>query len=188
MSEVKAIEAIDTALGALDAAERARVLDWAQKKFGEPIIPTVAHHPIPPPAQPAVQGAPAASAPKAKPKVATKKSKTILSMDKSLNLNPPGKTSATQFATDKSPSNVMQKCVVAAYYLREVLEVEKVNAPGVLTFFKNLSWPVPADLKNTLQQAGTAGWLDTSDSEDIKITSSGENLVEHELPGKAKVK
>jgi hypothetical protein len=39
-----------------------------------------------------------------------------------------------------------------------------------------------------LHQAGTSGWLDTSDSEDIKITSSGENLVEHDLPGKAKGK
>jgi hypothetical protein len=187
MSEVKAIETIDTALGALDPAERERVLEWAQKKFGGPFIPTVAHHPVSPSAQP-VAHAPAASAPKAKPKAVTKKSKTILSMDKNLNLNPSGKASAAQFAADKSPTNVKEKCVVAAYYLRDVLEVEKVTAQGVLTFFKHLSWPVPSDLKNTLQQAGTAGWLDTSDSDDIKITSSGENLVEHDLPTKVKAK
>lgn len=119
---------------------------------------------------------------------AAKKPKTILSMDKNLNLNPAGKPSAAQFAAGKSPTNVKEKCVVAAYYLRDVLAVEKVTAQGVLTFFKHLSWPVPADLKNTLQQAGSAGWLDTSDSEDIKITSSGENLVEHDLPTKAKSK
>lgn len=185
MSEVKAIEAIDTALGALDPAERERVLEWAQKKFGGPYIPTVAHHPVP--TQPASHAAPASGTTKTKAK-ATKKAKTILSMDKSLNLNPPGKQPAAQFAAEKSPTNAKQKCVVAAYYLRDVIQVEKVNAAGVLTFFKHLQWPVPADLKNILQQAGTAGWLDTSDSDDIKITSSGENLVEYDLPAKAKTK
>src|SRR5690349_2927498 len=101
MSEVKAIETLDTTLGALDPAERARVLDWAQKKFGGPYIPTVAHHPVPTP--PAGHGAPAPKAPKAK---ASKKSKTMLSPDKNLNLNPAGKVSAAQFAADKSPTNV----------------------------------------------------------------------------------
>lgn len=186
MSEVKAIEAIDTALGALDPAERERVLDWAQKKFGGPIIPTVAHHPVPlPPTAHAASAKPAASAPKAK---GTKKSKTIISMDKSLNLSPPGKVSAVLFATEKSPSNAMHKCVIAVHYLRDVIEMEKVTTQAVFTFFKHLSWPVPADLKNTLQQAGTAGWLDTADGQDIKLTSLGENLVEHDLPAKAKTK
>ena len=68
--------------------------------------------------------------------------------------------------------------------LRDELELANVTLSGVYTFFNSLSWPVPADLKNVLQQAGTEGWLDTADSEDIKITSLGENLVEYELPKK----
>jgi len=107
-------------------------------------------------------------------------------MDKSLNLSPGGKKSAATFAGEKAPQNVLQKAVVAAYYLRDVLEVEAVTAQGVFTFFKTLNWPVPSDMKNTLQQAGTKGWLDTKESEDIKITSMGENLVEHSLPPKPK--
>jgi hypothetical protein len=96
--------------------------------------------------------------------------------------------SAVQFATEKSPTNLMQKCVVAVHYLRDTIEMEKVTTQAVFTFFKHLSWPVPADLKNTLQQAGTAGWLDTANSQDIKLTSLGENLIEHNLPAKAKAK
>jgi hypothetical protein len=124
---------------------------------------------------------PSVTPPKAK---TTKKAKTIISMDKTLNLSPQGKQSAVQFATAKAPSNARHKCVVAAYYLRDVIELEKITAQSVFTFFKSVQWPAPSDMKNTLQQAGSAGWLDTADSEDIKITSLGENLVEHDLPEK----
>jgi len=183
MSEVKAIEAVDNALGALDPEERARVLGWAQLKFGAPAkIGAGAQQQ--PPAQPAPVNPPADST-KSK---APKKPKTIISMDKNLNLSPSGKPSAVQFAAEKSPTNFREKCVVAVYYLRDVIEMEKVTVQAVFTYFKHLQWPVPADLKNTLQQAGTAGWLDTADSEYIKLTSLGENLVEHDLPAKAKTK
>lgn len=107
-------------------------------------------------------------------------------MDKTLNLSPQGKQSAAQFAAAKAPSNVKEKCVVAVYYLRDVVELPNVTAQAVFTFFKSVQWPTPADLKNTLQQAGTDGWLDTANSEDIKLTSLGENLVEHDLPRKPK--
>jgi hypothetical protein len=185
MSEVKAIEAVDNALSDLDPDERTRVLGWAQLKYGTPaqINPAI---PQPAPAQHTPPARSNTQINTAKPK--GKKAKTIISMDKNLNLSPPGKVSAVQFATEKSPTNFMQKCVVAAYYLRDTIEVEKVTAQAVFTFFKYLNWPVPADLKNTLQQAGTVGWLDTANSEDIKLTSLGENLVEHNLPGKVKTK
>jgi len=181
LSEVKAIETLDNALAALGPEERARVLAWAQLKYGAPAQITP---PIPPSAMTApVNANKINNAAKAK----TSK-KTIISMDKNLNLSPAGKPSAEQFAADKSPTNVMQKCVIAVYYLRETIEMQKVTTQAVLTFFKYLSWPVPADLRNTLQQAGSAGWLDTADGENIKLTSSGENLVEHGLPAKAKAK
>jgi hypothetical protein len=178
MSEIKAIEMVDNALVNLSPDERARVLGWAQLKYGTSLQQnSLAHAPVAP-----------MTAPKPPKSKGSKKAKTLISMDKSLNFNPPNATSATVFAAEKAPSNVMQKCVVAAYYLRETLQIQKVTAQAVFSFFKHLGWPLPADLKNTLQQAGSAGWLDTADSEDIKITSSGENLVEHELPPKAKLK
>jgi hypothetical protein len=186
MSEVKAIETVDTALAGLKPDERARVLGWAQLKYGAPAQINPAN-PQPAPAQHTPPAPPNTPSNTPRPR-GSKKAKTIISMDKNLNLSPSGKVSAVQFATEKSPTNVMQKCVVAVYYLRDTIEVEKVTAQAVFTFFKHLNWPVPADLKNTLQQAGTAGWLDTANSEDIKLTSLGENLVEHNLSGKVKVK
>jgi hypothetical protein len=188
LSEVKAIEIIDNALAALGPEERARVLAWAHSKYGAPAqINSATDQPPLAQATPAIPAAADKSSNTSKPKT-SKKTKTVISMDKNLNLNPAGKPSAVQFATDKSPTNVMQKCVVAVYYLRDTIEMQKVPVQAVFTFFKHLNWKVPADLRNALQKAGTEGWLDTADSEDIKLTSSGENLVEHDLPTKVKPK
>ncbi len=173
MSEIEALQAVDSALGALEPAERA-LLSWVQQKYGAPgqVSP-----PTPQQAAAPAQMFPLAKTPAdgAKAK-ASKKTKTIISMDKNFNLNLAVRLRRFNVATEKSPSTVLQKCVVAVYYLRDTIEMEKVTAQAVFTFFKNLSWPVPTDLKNTLQQAGTAGWLDTADGEDIKLTSLGENL------------
>ncbi|RZJ00324.1 MAG: hypothetical protein EON90_07850 [Brevundimonas sp.] len=188
MNEIKAIETIDNALSSLDADERARVLGWTNQKYGTstgtvrmPVHSTSSGGQV----DPENPSAPVSKGPKSR---VSKKSKSVISMDKGLNLNPAGKVSAAEFATAKAPSNALQKSVVAVYYLRETIGLSKVTVESVYTVFKTLSWPVPADLKNALQKAGTQGWLDTADSNDIKLTSSGENLVEHGLPPKAKAK
>lgn len=187
MEEIEAMKAIAEKLEKLSDEERGRVLSWASSKYGAGLplpsaIPSASatKETAAPPVQRPNSGK---SAPKAK---SSKKSKSIISMDKSLNLAPSGKKSAVDFATEKAPSNAMHKCVVAVYYLRETIAMSAITVSAVYTFFKTLGWPVPSDIKNVLQQAGTKGWLDTKDGDDIKLTSMGENLVEHSLPPKSK--
>jgi hypothetical protein len=183
VSEIEAIKVVAEVLEKLQTDERVRVLNWANAKFSNHSAPAtssvVASNGI---------ATPASASPSravAKKQKTTVKAKTIISMDKTLNLSPSGKQSASEFAGVKSPSNLKEKCVVAAYYLREIVGMQKVTTQAVFTFFKTLSWVAPTDMKNTLQQAGSAGWLDTADAEDIKITSLGENLVEHKLSAKS---
>lgn len=108
--------------------------------------------------------------------------KRALSIDKDLNLRPDSADSLEAFVDKKRPTSNIVKNVVCVYYLEKHLNMEKVTANQVLTCYKSLSWRVPADIANTLQQAGSKGWLDTSDSENILLTTLGENLVEHDLP------
>lgn len=180
MDEIQAMQSLATALENLGDDARVRVLSWANAKFGggKVLSDSAVHTP-----SPAAVQKPAAPSKKPSGK-ASKKAKSIIAMNKSLNLSPSGKISAIQFQSEKSPKSVIQKCVVAAYYLRDIAELEQITVSDVFTFFKTANWKVPADLKNTLQQAGSKGWLDTADGEDIKITSMGENLIEHDLPGK----
>ena len=181
-SEIDVLKIIDDALNTIDEEARARVLSWANSKHlgvTNPIQKSAA----------ATQAAAQHNKPsknnstKSKP---TKKSKIIIKQVKDLDLHPAGKKSALDFVTEKQPSNVKQKCVVALYYLLKILELEKAGIDHIYTFFKAASWPTPSNFANTLHQAGTEGWLDTKNSMDYKVTSSGENVVEYKLPKKIK--
>jgi len=189
VDEIEAMKVIAEKMEPLSDSERARVLTWAAAKYSITVnvgsLPSASASPSSQ-SQPSAQPKNSQSAANGTKPKTSKKAKSIIAMDKSLNLTPPGKTSAADFASSKAPGNAMQKCVVAAYYLRDTIEMDSVTVSAVYTFFKTLGWPIPTDLKNTLQQAGTKGWLDTKDSEDIKLTSMGENLVEHSLPPKTK--
>jgi hypothetical protein len=190
MDEIEAMSVIAERLEKLAEDERGRVLAWAYAKYSGAVLPLV--KPLGGAAAPSAAGSalspasakgPAKS--DAKPKLG-KKAKSIIAMDKTLNLTPQGKPSAVQFAEEKAPSNAYQKAVVAVYYLRDTIELPAITVQSVFTFFKTVGWPVPADLKNTLQKAGSEGWLDTAKADDIKLTSMGENVVEHSLPVKPK--
>lgn len=191
MDEVKAIEAVAKALEPLTNDERDRVLAWAQAKFGSSPAPRMAQSDISSPShstpEPVAKPEKPATTTNSKSR-STKKTKTVLSMDKDLNLHPSDKQSAREFLESKNPSNVKEKCVAAVYYLGRILNIDKISTSMVYTTFKDLQWKVPSDIRNTLQQAGTAGWLDTKDSDDIKLTVNGENLVEHDLPPTSKAK
>jgi hypothetical protein len=56
----------------------------------------------------------------------------------------------------------------------------------VYTCFKNEKWRIPKDLRNMLHQTASEGWLDTSNQDDIKITTLCENLIEQDLPREKK--
>jgi hypothetical protein len=107
---------------------------------------------------------------------------TSLSIIKDLNLKPRNKKTIDAFIADKQPSSLLEKTATCVYYLGHTLSIKGICYNHVFTCFKHLKWRLPADLPNMMQQAGTKGWLDTSSNDDIKITTHGENLIEHDLP------
>ena len=174
-SEIDALKVIDTTLATLDQAARTRVLRWAWEKYG-----TGPHPDKRPPAlnrdahrKERKKG----RAPK-RPKV--KGRPTIV---RDLNLRPKGKKSFIDFASAKRPTDNQKKCTVAVYYLQHELGLEAINVNHVFTCFKNAGWRAPADLPGALFViAHRKGWIDTSDMNNITLTTHGENLVEHDLP------
>jgi hypothetical protein len=172
--EMDALRVVNDALSQIDEGARIRVLEWMRSKYETAKPDSILNIPLE-----------KSNSRKPKPagaKVKTGKSKVVLKQIKDLNLYPKDKKSIKEFIDEKGPSSMEQKSVVAIYYLAVVLEISKVSIEHVYTVFKSANWIVPADLKNAIHRAGSAGWLDTSDSNDLKVTSSGENLVEHNLP------
>ena len=180
LNEIEVLKIVSDALLSLDDEARHRILGWMNSKYSFN-VPTAEKRKeaYAPESSNTVR-----ASKKGAVKNSGKKGKLILKQIKELNLNPKGKKSAIEFVALKQPSNHIQKTVAAVYYLTQILDLESVTTEHVYTMFKYVGWPLPTNLPNTLQQAGSKGWLDTSDSTNLKITPSGENLVEHNLPVK----
>jgi len=185
ISEIDALKAVDDALAKIeDADTRDRILDWAFKKYSSSPLSININE------DDSIDDAPVTKKKVAKKKAKSKtkgkaKSATTLSIVKDLNLKPSDKQTFIQFSELKKPSSNLQKCIVAVYYLNHELKLPNINIKHIYTCFKEAGWRLPADLANTLQYAASVnGWLDTSDSSDIKLSTHGDNLIEHDLPPK----
>jgi hypothetical protein len=108
-----------------------------------------------------------------------------LSLVKSLDLMPEGKETLKVFVNGKNPQNQMEHIAVYIYYLKAVLEEQKVGFDHVFTCFKETGERMPLDLPQTCRNAASSkGWIDTAEPDDLKITTKGVNFVEKELPMK----
>lgn len=120
-------------------------------------------------------------------KASSTKQKQSFSLDKDLDLVRGGPKSLKDFVAEKQPTTVLDKVLIAVYWLTRVREGDKpATLEGVYTCFKHMEWPIPSDLANTTQQAGAKGWLDSRKRDDLKVVIGGENRVEHEMPPEPK--
>jgi hypothetical protein len=100
-------------------------------------------------------------------------------------LNPGGVKSFKDFADEKLPTNGYEQCLVASYYLIDVLDIKNVTHNHVYTCFKQVNWKTPPYMYDKLiTTAHEKGWLDTSDLMNVKLTPHGSNYVEYDLPKK----
>jgi len=103
---------------------------------------------------------------------------------KDLDLHPKGKQSFEGFVAEKQPASNEDKFVAVVYYLTEVLELPAVSVSHVGSAFRLMkAWREPSDVSASLRIASSRkGTLDTSNLENIKLTPTGRNFVDHELP------
>ena len=177
LNELDAMKIIDDALSQIeDEATKERILKWVWSKYSKEkliinkdIIPLKTEN--------------KKLNKKAKTNSSSKKQKTTLSIVKNLNLSPKGKKAFKDFIQDKQPKSDQEKCTVSVYHMQSNLELENIDVNHIFTCYKIGNWRVPADLPGTLKvTASQKGWLDTSNGNNIKTTTLGENLVEHDLP------
>jgi hypothetical protein len=139
--------------------------------------------------EPSAEAAAKPPALKAGRKAAAPKNKQSFSIDKTLDLIKGGDPSFDDFMAELSPGSGVEKCLVSVYWLeRKTNNPMPVTVERVYTCFKHANWRIPGDLINTLQQAGTKGWLNTKKRDDLKVVVGGENHVEHVMTAKAKEK
>ena len=109
---------------------------------------------------------------------------------KDLDLRPTGKKSLEAFVEEKQPMSNEDKYAVVVHYFSEIAELPAVSVNHVGSAFRLMkNWREPGDVSASLRiTSSRKGTLDTSNLESIKITPTGRNFVEHELPSPAKAK
>jgi hypothetical protein len=102
---------------------------------------------------------------------------------KDLSLRPSGKQAFVEFAKEKAPSNHYEKQAVIVYWLQHVAATNGTTVGHVNTCYQEAGWTRPTDLDANLSlTASRKGTLDTSDMDNITVTTRGEDLVRHSLP------
>lgn len=120
---------------------------------------------------------------KDKSQKSTVKAKESISLIKDLNLRPSGKKSFRDFFDEKKPGPANAFNAVAVYYLSEILQMTGITPSHVYTCYKEVNVRPPEAFVQSLKDtASKNGYVDTSDTNNIKIPLRGKNYVEHDLP------
>lgn len=108
-----------------------------------------------------------------------------------LNFVPKDKAALKAFFAEKAPATDMEQVLVVGYYLKHTLDIATFGPGHIFAGFKHVNKPIPVDLRQTMRNmkpmVGSKqgkGWLNFTDVEAARLTTEGENVVEHELPRK----
>lgn len=112
----------------------------------------------------------------------------VPSMVKELDLSGgPENPSLEEFFEQYQTSNNFERNVLFVYYLEKIISTEKIDYNHVYTCYRYLNRRSPSDpYQSLIRTAHEKGWLDTSNllEDGVKITTLGENAVEHDIPRK----
>ncbi|MCB1806448.1 MAG: hypothetical protein KDJ99_15265 [Candidatus Competibacteraceae bacterium] len=99
-----------------------------------------------------------------------------------LNFRPQDKQPLKEMFQQKGPENDTEAALLFVYYLQHVMASDKISASHVMTAFKEVGKAIPADIRQTIRNIKkTRMWVNFSDLDDIKMTTQGDNYVEHEM-------
>lgn len=99
-----------------------------------------------------------------------------------LNLKPSGKESLIDFYSKYKAKGTSEYILLFIYYLERILKVESITINHVYTCYKEIGLPVPNNLYQSIINAKTTkGWIDTSNMNDLKVPTVGENYVEYTM-------
>lgn len=106
------------------------------------------------------------------------------SIAKDLDLRPKGKQGLREFYEQYNAKSNFEKNLIFVYWLQEVAGLTGISQDHIFTCYRNIRGvKAPAALYQSLVDTSKRkGWLDTTDTDDVKVTIPGVNHLEHDLP------
>ncbi len=160
--EIEAIKAVLAALEPLSEQARRSVLDYVLKRLEISLAPAA-------PASVGLRGSAPSAAPLPTPAVP-----------------PGGMVHIATLKDEKKPRSANEMAALVAYYLSHLASPEQrkttVTTEDLQTYFKIAKFPLPRQIRVTLQNATNAGYLDSAGEGEYKLNAVGYNLVVHNMP------
>ncbi len=97
---------------------------------------------------------------------------------------PPNNEALKEFVAKYDAKNNMEYNLVFIYYLQEILHVSDISANHIYSCYRHLSLRIPSFPQTLIDTKSRKGWIDTKNTNDLKITREGINFIEHEMPKK----
>jgi len=90
----------------------------------------------------------------------------------------------------KKPSTANEMAALVAFYLAEFAPIEErkstIETSDIEKYFKQAGYPLPKVITQTLQNAMKSGYFDTTGGGRYRLNPVGYNLIVHGLPPKGK--
>jgi hypothetical protein len=91
-----------------------------------------------------------------------------------------------EFREQKRPRSANEMAAVVAYYLANLAPQDQhkdtIDQKDIEAQFKIASFPLPRQVRGTLQNAKNAGYFDLVGDGEFKLNAVGHNLVAHSMP------
>lgn len=108
---------------------------------------------------------------------------TSFNLVSTLNLNPQALKSLKSFYSEFIAKTFFDKNTLFIYYMERVLKTTEIGINHVYTCYKNVGEKIPGNLYQSLVDTkNLKGWIESKDINNLRITISGENHVEHDFP------
>lgn len=118
-------------------------------------------------------------------KPARKPISSTLQIVRDLILKPSGKQSLKDFYSTFEVKSGYDKNLIFIYYMSKILEMNGITVNHVYTCYKDVGEKFPTQLLQNLRDTKRdKGWIETSDSDNIKVSPVGEMYLEHDMPKK----
>ena len=100
-----------------------------------------------------------------------------------LNFIPDGEPPLKNFFSQKAPRSDLEQVLVLGYYLQHTMGLSTFSPGHILSAFKHVGRPIPVDLRKTIHNMKKSKvWLGFTRINSIRLTTEGDNFVEHQLP------
>ena len=86
------------------------------------------------------------------------------------------------FCNEKKPSNNFEHNLAFIYFLEKKKNVKNISEDHIFTCYRLMNKPVPGNLYQSLIDTRRRKmWIETDDTNDLNVTTIGENYVLHEM-------